>query len=69
MRGFGVRGALILVLACGAAACAGSARDGGYATYDALKAAQQACKAKGGALKLKTEGDPQSIDGYACERK
>ncbi len=60
---------LILVLASGAAACATHVRDGGYATYDALRTAQQACQAKGGTLKLKTLGDSQAIDSYACERK
>ncbi|MET0271743.1 MAG: hypothetical protein ABW360_02000 [Phenylobacterium sp.] len=64
-----IRVLLIAALACTTMACATNARDGGYATYDALRTAQEACKAKGGTLKLKTLGDAQSIDGYACERK
>jgi hypothetical protein len=63
------RAPLILAIACGLAGCATGGRDGGYATYDALRAAQQACQAKGQTLKMKTLGDAQSIDGYACERK
>jgi hypothetical protein len=59
--------ALILALALGACATGGPV--GGYANYDALKAARDACTAKGGTFKLKTEGDPQRIDAYACERK
>ena len=59
--------ALILALAMGA--CATAAPIGGYANYDALKAARDACSAKGGTFKLKTEGDPQRIDAYECERK
>jgi hypothetical protein len=51
------------------AACAGPVRrDEGVATLDALRDVQAACAAKGGTMKLKTEGDPQSIDAYACER-
>ena len=54
------------------AACAGgidTMRDGGIATYDAIKAATEACAAKGGQLRLKRNGDPQYLDDYACERK
>ncbi|MDB5466793.1 MAG: hypothetical protein JWQ46_1555 [Phenylobacterium sp.] len=64
-----IRPALILALALGASACASGGRDGGYASYDALRATQQACAAKGMTMRLKTEGNAQSIDGYACERK
>ena len=50
-------------------ACAGGpTRDGGLATLDALRDMQAACAAKGLTMKLKTEGDPQYIDAYACER-
>ena len=62
---------MLVILALGSAvgACATGVRDGGYATYDALRTAQQSCQAKGGTLKLKTLGDSQAIDSYACERK
>ena len=50
-------------------ACAGGpTRDEGLATLDALRDMQAACAAKGLTMKLKTEGDPQYIDAYACER-
>jgi len=52
------------------AGCVGApARDGGVATLDALKDAQARCAARGGTVQLKTEGDPASIDDYACVRK
>ena len=59
-------------LALGLAACAGgidTMRDGGVATYDSIKAATEACAAKGGQLRLKRNGDAQYLDDYACERK
>jgi hypothetical protein len=53
------------------AACAngvGFGKAGGIATYDEIKAAQQACAAKGGTLKLQKNGDAQYLDDYACEK-
>jgi hypothetical protein len=44
-------------------------RDGGLATYDAIKAAQKACEAKGRVFKLRRNGDAQYLDDYACEKK
>ena len=44
-------------------------RDGGFATYDALRAGQAACAAKGGQFKLKKNGDPQYLGDYGCEKK
>ena len=64
--------ALVLIAALGLAACAtgaGFGQAGGVATYDDLKAAQKACEAKGGSLKLQKNGDPQFLDDYACEKK
>jgi hypothetical protein len=59
-----------ILLALSAVACAsGPTPDGGIATYDALKATQEHCAAKGETMKLKTEGNPARIDAYACERK
>ena len=52
----------------GCASGAGFGRSGGIATYDDLKAAQQACAAKGGQLKLQKNGDVQYLDDYACEK-
>jgi hypothetical protein len=38
----------------------------GDANYDALKAADDACKAKGGDYVLKPGGDPTHLGDYAC---
>jgi hypothetical protein len=59
----------ILLLALGAGACATGGPEGGVASYDALRQAQQDCAARGGTMRLKPQGDPQSIQAYACERK
>jgi len=63
---------LILAAGLGLAACANSGAGfghaGGIATYDEIKAAQEACAAKGGALKLQKNGDAQYLDDYACEK-
>jgi hypothetical protein len=64
--------AAVLIVALGLAGCAStfdSMRDGGVANYDSIKAASEACAAKGGQLRLKRNGDPQYLDDYACERK
>jgi hypothetical protein len=64
--------AALLSLTLGLAACAGgidTMRDGGVATYDAIKAATEACAARGGTLKLKRNGNAQYLDDYACEGK
>jgi len=66
------RGGLVIGVLLGLAltACAGApTRDGGVATLDALRDAQARCAARGGTVQLKTEGDPASIDDYACVRK
>ena len=64
--------ALVLISALALTACASGAgfgKSGGIATYDDLKAAQEACAAKGGTLKLQKNGDVQYLDDYACEKK
>jgi len=58
-----------LLLGCAACADADSDRpwyDAGDVTYDKLKAAADACKAKGGDFRLKTNGDPKSLEDYQC---
>jgi hypothetical protein len=60
--------ASVITMALCLAACAG-ARQGGYASYDALRDARDACAKKGGELTLARNGDPQSISDYACKRK
>ena len=57
------------------AACASSGPEGnawyqqGDANYDALKAAADACKAKGGDFQLKPGGEPTHLGDYACNPK
>ncbi len=38
----------------------------GDANYDELKAADDACKAKGGAFRLKDGGEPTHLGDYEC---
>jgi hypothetical protein len=65
-----MRTALAITLTLALAACASGPgmRDGGLATYDALRAGQSACAAKGGTFRLKSGGDSKYLDDYACER-
>ena len=44
-------------------------RDGGVATYDAIRAAQQDCAAKGRVFRLKRNGQAKYLDDYACEKE
>ncbi|WP_337185408.1 hypothetical protein [Phenylobacterium sp.] len=66
MRTLAIACALMLT-ACSSGA--GYGRSGGLATYDDLRAAQAACEARGGALRLKRNGDAKYLDDYACETK
>ena len=59
--------ALLALAACSSGA--GFGRNAGLATYDDIKAAQQACAGKGGTLRLQKNGDAQYLDDYACEKK
>ena len=63
-----MRTALVLTMALGLAACAGAGPDGGVANYDALRAASQACAAKGEKLVLKDQGNARDIQAYVCKR-
>ena len=60
--------ATLALSACADMGGVGAGRNGGIATYDDLKDAQKTCAAKGGALKLKRNGDPQYLEDYACEK-
>jgi ABC-type glycerol-3-phosphate transport system substrate-binding protein len=71
-----VRRIVLIAAACATlAACASNGPEGnawyqqGDANYDALKAAADACKAKGGDFELKTGGDPTHLGDYACNPK
>ena len=63
----------LILMTLALSACAdmggvGAGNNAGVATYDDLKVAQKACAAKGGALKLKRNGDAQYLEDYACEK-
>ena len=67
---------LLIIAAVGTlGACASNGPEGnawysqGDASYDALKAAADACKAKGGDFELKTGGEPTHLGDYACNPK
>jgi hypothetical protein len=60
--------ALALCAGC-ASAPGGYAPVGGVASYDALKAARDACVSKGGELVQQAQTSGQSLDDYACKRK
>ena len=58
----------LLVLAAGLAACGSvGGPEGGVATLDSLKHAQDECAARGGHIVLQKGGDPQYIGDYTCE--
>jgi hypothetical protein len=64
-----ILGVVLAVAGCGSVSSGvGSGHNGGIATYDDLKEAQQSCAAKGGHMKLKRNGDPQYLEDYACEK-
>lgn len=62
-----MRMAIILLAALACASCASQAA-GGFASYDVLRRATEACAAKGGRLALVRNGDAQSISDYTCEK-
>ena len=60
--------ALILVAALALSACETTGGNiSGTADYDSLKRATDDCKAKGGKLVLKDEGNAQHILDYVCK--
>jgi hypothetical protein len=66
MRGL-IIGAMLLALAACANGPEGNAwYQLGDANYDALKAANDACVAKGGKFQLKSGGDPTHLGDYEC---
>ena len=76
-RGFAARhlprrlrdvGGLLAVSFVLTACTTAAAPEGGVASYDDLRKATAACEAKGGTLTLKTMGDSQYIEDYACKR-
>ena len=59
---------LAALLLVGLAACETTGNNvAGTADYDSLRRATEACKAKGGTLVLKDQGDAQYIQDYVCK--
>jgi hypothetical protein len=54
-------------LAFALCACASYGAPDGDANYDAMKAATDACQAKGGHLQLKAEHDGTTVSDYDCK--
>jgi hypothetical protein len=62
--------ALTALGALGACSSSGSGAawyEQGDANYDALKAAHDACAAKGGTYQVKPGGDPTHLGDYECQ--
>jgi uncharacterized lipoprotein YmbA len=65
-----MRALALAMIASGLAACASTgAPSEGVASLDALRSLQASCEARGMTMQLKSQGDPQRIDAYACVRK
>ena len=66
-----MRAAILILAAVALSGCLSSftQRDGGVATYDAIKAAQKDCEARGKVFRLKRNGDAQYLEDYACENE
>jgi hypothetical protein len=61
---------LIIAAAVGLSACESTGNNvSGTADYDSLKRATQECKARGGDLVLKDQGDAMYIQDYVCKVK
>ena len=61
---------LILAATLGLSACETTGNNvSGTADYDSLKRATDDCKATGGSLVLKTEGNAMYIQDYVCKVK
>jgi ABC-type glycerol-3-phosphate transport system substrate-binding protein len=67
-----IRALVVAALLAGCAACTDTASSdkawyqSGDATYDALKTAADACKAKGGDFHVKRGGDPTQLSDFQC---
>jgi hypothetical protein len=60
--------AMTALLALGLCACdTTGANVAGTADYDSLSRATATCKAEGGKLVLKPDGDAQRLDAYECK--
>ena len=59
--------ALLLALGGCAAGQGSYGLESGDASYDALKAASEKCKAQGGEVRLKNGGDSRDLGDYECK--
>jgi hypothetical protein len=60
--------AMTALLALDLAACETTGNNvSGTADYDSLSRATATCKAEGGKLVLKPDGDPQRLQAYECK--
>ncbi|HUO12302.1 MAG TPA: hypothetical protein VMU37_06050 [Caulobacteraceae bacterium] len=59
-------GAAVLLAACASGPEGNAWYQQGDANYDALKAAHDACAAKGGTYQVKQGGDPTHLGDYEC---
>jgi uncharacterized lipoprotein YmbA len=67
MRALIIGGMLAALAACASGPEGNTYYQQGDANYDALKSADDACKAKGGHFQLKQGGDPTHLGDYSCE--
>ncbi|HZZ67626.1 MAG TPA: hypothetical protein VFE18_05590 [Phenylobacterium sp.] len=59
---------IVALLMLGLAACETTGNNvSGTADYDSLSRATATCKAEGGKLVLKPDGDPQRLQAYECK--
>jgi hypothetical protein len=66
MRALIIGGTLLGLAACSSGSEGNAWYQLGDANYDALKAASDACVAKGGKFQLKSDGDPTHLGDYQC---
>ncbi len=68
IRALVIAGSLLTLAACaGGDGPTGRAwYENGDASYDSLKAATDACKAKGGDFRLRDGGDPTHLGDFSC---
>jgi uncharacterized lipoprotein YmbA len=66
MRALIIGGMLLGLAACSSGPEGNAYYQLGDASYDALKAASDACTAKGGKFQLKSGGEPTHLGDYEC---
>jgi hypothetical protein len=69
MRRLVIISALVTLGACASSPEGNPWYSQGDVTYDSVKSAADACKAKGGDFELKQGGDPTHLGDYACNPK